>query len=97
MALERFHVGEEVAIVPWRDSPATNVVDIGVIAVVDSHTVQLEDHRMYSLQHRWGLTPRSLGFMVRATDTHRSILGRVHPDREEEERRTRRIRRMKVG
>ncbi len=76
MTLESFAVGDEVAILPEPRSSPEQVLGLGVLALVDEVTVQLTDHRMYSLQHRWGLTPRSFGYFVRATDDHRNALRR---------------------
>ena len=74
--LRDFSRGDEVAILPQRNSPAEDVREIGKIAILSSHAVQLDDHRMYSRYHRWGLTARSKGYIVRATDEHRASIRR---------------------
>ncbi len=74
--LEDFSAGDEVAILPQLDSPPEDVREICRIALISSHTVQITDHRMYARYHRWGLTARSTGYIVRATNGHRAAIRR---------------------
>ncbi len=74
MPLEVFSQGDEVAILPELDSPPADVVELAEVANADDVTVQLADGRMYSRQHRWGLTSGARGYLVHATDEHFRIL-----------------------
>jgi hypothetical protein len=74
MPLEFFAPGDEIAILPKLDSPPAQVIELAEVAIADDVTLQLTDGRMYSRQHRWGLTSGARGYLVRATDEHFRVL-----------------------
>jgi hypothetical protein len=74
MPLESFNAADEVAILPHLDSASAQVIEIVEVAIADDVSLQLTDGRMYSRQHRWGLTPASRGYLVRATEEHLRVI-----------------------
>ena len=74
--LEDLLAGDEVAILARLDSPPEEVRHICRIVLLGRGTVQLKDRRIYSRDHRWGLTAKSTGYIVRTTNEHRAAIRR---------------------
>ena len=66
--------GDKVAILPAQDSPPEDTLEIVEVEFVGLVLLRLVDQRIYSLKDRWGLTPKSKGFIEPVTYKHRAAL-----------------------
>jgi hypothetical protein len=71
MSLTNISPGDEVAVMPADVSTPAETLGFGTVAFVDDQIVTLTDGRIYSRRTRGGLTYRSQGFIVPATNLHR--------------------------
>jgi hypothetical protein len=66
--------GDDVAILPTSQSPATEVLEIATVRFVGGVYIQLTDGRMYATIGGKSLGSKDTGYIVPATDAHRAAL-----------------------
>jgi hypothetical protein len=63
-----------VAILPTKDSPATDVLQIATVQYVGNAIIALADGRMYSKRYGHSMGTSSDGYIVPITDGHRAAM-----------------------
>ena len=74
--LQKLKVGDEVAILPEKNSPATDACEIWKVGFVGIGYIQLEDGRMYSSTDGHCLSNAHAGHAVIAQDEPRAAVNR---------------------
>jgi hypothetical protein len=66
--------GDQVAILPAKNSPARDVLEVATIKRIGEVYLELEDGRIYATIGGKSLVSKRLTYAVPATDEHRSPL-----------------------
>jgi hypothetical protein len=74
--LVRLDSGDPVAILPAKDSPARDVLEVARIKRIGEVYLELEDGRIFATLGGKSLVAKRLTYAVPATDEHRSALRR---------------------
>ncbi len=72
--LGRLDSGDRVAILPAKDSPARDVLEVATIRYIGEVYLELEDGRIYATIGGNSLVANRRTYAVPATDEHRSAL-----------------------
>ena len=74
-AVNRLKRGDEVAILPLHGSPPGDVLGIAIVDYVGLNLIEVADGRIFFISDGRGMHGEQDGWIVPATEEHRSVLG----------------------